>query len=82
MMEKPAILLITKTDTVDRPKDQFMKIKDDLKYLRDNYSSPDLIDENIKPKTLIEFDDIIPISSVTKHNLGKFKEVARCVIDT
>lgn len=82
ILKKPSILLITKMDTVDSSSDQYLfgKLKREIEQFQKDPKSL-TVDEAIIPQTIIQFDDIIGISSETNYNLGKFTDSARNVID-
>lgn len=81
ILNKPAILVISKMDTRDDAGDMFSKFKYNLKTLYQDEQSSSQIEDSLRPNKLIQFDKIIPVSSKTKFNIDKFKSSVREVLD-
>lgn len=80
ILDKPAILALNKMDLVENPEEKFNQFKDSLELLqRDPQSSS--LEEALRPQKLIQFDRIIPISTLTGYNIKNFKKILREVID-
>lgn len=80
ILKKPSILLISKMDTLEDSGSRFSQFEADLQEFRNNSNSSKL-DDAIRPRQLIQFEDIIPISTETNLNIERFKNSARQVID-
>lgn len=80
ILNKPAILALSKMDSLPDSSDRYEKFLEDLETLRKDPKSS-IIEDEIRPNRLIDFDEIIPISSVDGQNIDRFKTVAREVID-
>lgn len=78
ILKKPAILAISKMDTLEDSLDRFSRFTDELKATQ---ADPSLIDEAIRPSKMLEFEEIIPISSQSGLNIKRFKDITRSVID-
>lgn len=78
ILNKPAILVLSKMDSVRNAKERYEEFKrcfDEFK------KDPQTVEESIRPKSLIDFDRILPISSESGLNIGKLKDNVREVID-
>lgn len=78
LTKKPSILVISKMDSRGDSRQLFNEFKQNLKEFKAN---PELVDETIRPNRLIEFDEILSISSKTGLNIEQFKKITRNVID-
>lgn len=82
LLDKPAILAISKMDTLKDSKDRYERFRLELKQLHESKSNlPSNLDESLLPNKLIQFDRIIPISAATGNNIDNLKQVIRDVID-
>lgn len=78
LLQKPAILAISKMDSRPDSRKIYGKFKDTLEAFKEN---PESVDETIRPRRLINFDEILSLSSKTGINIEKLKRVTRGVID-
>lgn len=81
ILNKPAILAISKMDTLPDSNERYEKFLKDLESLQKDPESCSLVEADLKPTKLIQFDKILPISSVKGLNINEFKTRAREVID-
>jgi len=81
ILNKPAILVVSKIDTQERPMEKFERLKQELEEFRKDPKSFKGLDDALKPNNLIQFDAITPISSFDGTNIDKLKIVIRKVID-
>ena len=77
LLEKPSILLINKMD-LDGAVDTFMENE---KFLKDLSLKVDECPQEIRPKKLLKFERIIPISAKHYKEVEKVKEEIREIID-
>ncbi|XP_077232301.1 uncharacterized protein LOC143868504 [Tasmannia lanceolata] len=80
LMKKPAIVAMTKMDTLKDAPERFQKFKEQLKALQEDPLSVE-VDESIRPKRMMQFDEILAISSKTRYHLDDLRHVVRDVID-
>lgn len=81
ILNKPAILALSKMDSCPDSNERYEKFLKDLDSLQKDPKSSPLVEADLRPTKLIQFDDILPISSVSGLNIDKFKTRAREVID-
>lgn len=83
ILSKPAILAISKMDTLKDSRERFIKLEEELEsFYKNKQIFEKSIDDSIRPTKLIKFDEVIPISSVQHKNIKELKQVIRNVIDT
>lgn len=84
ILDKPAILLLSKMDTVDKNtrREHLGRLELELDRLREDPTSCKLNDDAIRPTRLLSFEHVLPITCL-KHNrtIDNFKTKAREVID-
>lgn len=90
LLNKPSFCVVSKMDTIDDAEERFQKFKNDLENLRSlrtnkgqetNEHKSTIIDPHLMPSKLLEFDDILALSSKTRYNIEHFKKVARDIMD-
>lgn len=77
LLDKPCILLVNKMD-LDGSVEEFIKIENILNNLTDGL---DQCPPELRPKKLLEFERIIPISAKNIKEIGKVKSSLRDVLD-
>ncbi|KAL8619671.1 hypothetical protein ACOMHN_019726 [Nucella lapillus] len=77
LLEKPALLVLNKSDTDidERMKGEVMSQLENLPV------SVDTIDEELRPDTLIRFDDILTMSAKNKENTKEVMRKVRSLLD-
>lgn len=77
LLDKPALLAVNKMDTESAEK-KFSDLLQEIANIKDITSNwaPEL-----RPKNFIQFDDIMPISAATGHNIDTLKSRIRQVIE-
>lgn len=84
ILRKPAILLVSKMDSLANSSEKFEQFKKQLKSLQENFMNESAnlpVDKSLIPQNLLQFDAIIPISSVDGFNMRTFTRVARETMD-
>lgn len=81
ILNKPAILAISKMDSLPNSTEKYEKLLKDLKSFQKDPKSSSLVEDAMKPNKAIQFEEILPISSVSSSNIDKFKTISRKVID-
>ncbi|KAG8188636.1 hypothetical protein JTE90_005989 [Oedothorax gibbosus] len=77
LLLKPAMLAVNKIDT-DDGEAKFQKLKDEIKYLDFNIKR---LPEEMRPKSVVKFDAIVPISAKEGTNVEVLKQKIRTIID-
>lgn len=78
LLQKPAILAITKMDTREDARKIYRDFEQTLELFR---KDPESVDATIRPNRPINFDEILLISSKSGLNIEKLKKATRDVID-
>lgn len=81
ILNKPAILVISKMDTLQDSKERYLSFRKQLESFQQDPKASPLIDDPNRPNKPLQFDEILPISSMSGENIDKFKLVLRDVID-
>uniref|UniRef100_A0A6G1S6B8 GTP-binding protein 10 n=1 Tax=Aceria tosichella TaxID=561515 RepID=A0A6G1S6B8_9ACAR len=83
LLNKPAILVISKVDSLNQGNDFMWKYDKFREEFEKIHSSDDLsqVPQSLRPSKLIKFDEVLPISAVNNLGVGKLKSVLRGVID-
>lgn len=90
LLEKPSICVISKMDTLVDAEERYAKFKEDLENLRQSRANSQIntetqqcqvVDPNLVPSKLLDFDEILALSSEKRLNIEHFKKVARDTMD-
>lgn len=83
LLNKPSMCVISKMDTIVDADERYARFKSDLKSLQtlEDETRGAIIDPDLMPKRLLEFDEVLSLSSQTKFNTEYFKKVARKIMD-
>lgn len=81
LLSKPSLCVLTKTDTLDEVtvERRVEEFKTSLEQIQEKEESD--VDEDLRPRRVIELSQVLPISSETKQNLEELKQATRKLID-
>lgn len=81
ILRKPAILAISKMDTIPDALQKFETLKEQVEKMKDNSENCGIVDPTVRSSTWVDFSRILPISSKSMLNIEELKTCVREVID-